>query len=498
MALYRRSILAVLLGGVTLALAGAGPAKKIAPNAVPQSGDQIRSELSLTGVSGWFLIDIDTGRVLDASNADQPFVPASVAKLPTAAFALDAMGPDHRFETKVLAGGPIKGGQVQGDLVLQGGGDPELDTDALAPLAATLGKLGVRGVAGRVLVDGSAIVQAPEIDASQSDDASYNPSVSGLNLNFNRVHVRWDARKGRNTVSVKAVAENLSPDVNGVQVAVAGGAGSPLFSWRQRGDREVWQMATKAFRGRGARWLPVKGPERYAGEVLQGLAAQHGVTLGRIETGRAASGSKVLARHRSRPLGDILRDMLRYSTNLTAEVTGAGATRATGVDATTLRDSADVMNAWASSVAGFALGDPGFQLVNHSGLTLRSRVSPRRMVELLAALARRAPDPGRRHGRLPGGIAGYLKPHNVAAKSFPLDYDRLDVVAKTGTINFVRGLAGYIATPGGRRMAFAIFSNDLKRRGSGPQKVNKRWMSRAKGFERSLIRNWVLQADRGA
>ena len=78
-----------------------------------------------------------------------------------------------------------------------------------------------------------------------------------------------------------------------------------------------------------------------------------------------------------------------------------------------------------------------------------------------------------------------------------MNYDELDVVAKTGTINFVRGLAGYIATPGGRRMAFAIFSNDLPRRASGPQRVNKRWMGRAKGFERALIRNWVLKADQG-
>ncbi len=498
MPILRRSILAILLGGAVLALGGAGTPKRIAPTLVPQSGEQIRAELGLTGIVGWYLIDIDTGRVLDASNADRPFVPASVAKLPTAAFALDALGPDFRFETQILADGSVKGGKVQGDLILKGGGDPELDTDALAPMAIELARRGIRSATGNMVVDGSAIVQVPEIDDSQSDAASYNPSISGLNLNFNRVHVRWDARNDPGGFSVKAVAENLSPNVTGVQVAVAGGAGGPQFSWRQRGEREVWQMSQRAYRGRGARWLPVKGPERYAGEVFRDLAAQHGVRLGKIAPGQKIGSGEVLARHRSRPLGEILRDMLRFSTNLTAEVTGAGATRATGVGASSLRDSAEVMNAWASSVAGFALGDPGFQLVNHSGLSLRSRVSPRRMVELLSALARRAPDPGRRHGRLPGGIAGYLKPHNVAAKSFPLDYDSLDVVAKTGTINFVRGLAGYIATPGGRRMAFAIFSNDLKRRGTGPQKVNKRWMSRAKGFERALIRNWVLQADKGA
>ena len=77
----------------------------------------------------------------------------------------------------------------------------------------------------------------------------------------------------------------------------------------------------------------------------------------------------------------------------------------------------------------------------------------------------------------------------------PLDYDKLEVVAKTGTMNYVRGLAGYIATPGGKRLAFAIFSNDLARRTSDSERVDKRWMSRAKGFERALIRSWVIRVD---
>jgi D-alanyl-D-alanine carboxypeptidase/D-alanyl-D-alanine-endopeptidase (penicillin-binding protein 4) len=156
------------------------------------------------------------------------------------------------------------------------------------------------------------------------------------------------------------------------------------------------------------------------------------------------------------------------------------------------------MNAWAGSVAGFPLGDPEFRLVNHSGLTLDSRVSPRRMVALLAALGRRGPGLSGGQGRLPGGIAGYLRPHDVSGEGVPIDFRRLEVVAKTGTMNYVRGLAGYVATPGGRRLAFAIFSNDLDRRGDGPERVDKAWMARAKAFERALIRRWVLQVDGGA
>ena len=145
------------------------------------------------------------------------------------------------------------------------------------------------------------------------------------------------------------------------------------------------------------------------------------------------------------------------------------------------------MNTWAAQVADFPIGDPGFRLVNHSGLTLDSRVSPRRMVELLSALALRA---GLPEARLPEGVARYLRPHPVDEAPAGLH-----VVAKTGTMSYVRGLAGYAVTPGGRRLAFAIFSNDLAQRGDGPEHVNRRWLARASAFERALIRAWVARAD---
>jgi serine-type D-Ala-D-Ala carboxypeptidase/endopeptidase (penicillin-binding protein 4) len=498
MRLDRRIFMAFGAAAVACALAGPAAAKQL-PAA--KSGEQIRAALGPTGISGWMAVDLDSGAVIDQGNAALPFAPASVAKLPTAAFALDALGPGHRFETRLLAGGPVSDGRIAGELILQGGGDPELDTDALLPLVTALAERGVIGASG-LLVDGTALPQVAQITRAQEVDAAYNPSVSGLNLNFNRVHVKWDARKGRELLSVEAAALRLSPAVEIVRVALAPGPGAPLFAYREADGHEYWQMAREAYRGQAARWLPVKRPELYAGEVLAKLGAQHGMALGSPRLGRAPGAVEVLAVHRSRPLAEILRDMLEHSTNLTAEVTGSAATRAVGMPARTLAESAAVLNAWAGGVAGFAPDDPEFRLVNHSGLTLDSRVSPRRMVALLAALARRDWDvgagAGARQGRLPGGVALYLRPHNVAAKSVPIDYNRLEVVAKTGTMSYVRGLAGYVATPGGRRLAFTIFSNDLDRRGPGPERVDKAWMGRAREFERALIRNWVLRVDGAA
>jgi D-alanyl-D-alanine carboxypeptidase/D-alanyl-D-alanine-endopeptidase (penicillin-binding protein 4) len=461
----------------------------------PKAGADLKPIIRHSGISGWMVVDLDSGEVVDQYQADTAFAPASVAKLPTTLYALDRLGPKHRFETRVAIDGQVSGQTLEGDLILIGGGDPELDTDALLPLVTQSGAHGFRYVTGQFLVDGSAGPQLGAIDTGQPVDAAYNPALSGLNLNFNRVRLKWDARGTARQIRVSAKADRLDPEVAGVRVALASYRGAPMFSHAFEGRSEVWRMSESGFRGKGARWLPVRQPELYTGEVFRGLAATYGIALDPARQRAAPEGARVVARYQSRELRPMLKSMLRYSTNLTAEMAGLAASRAGGAAPETLVASAEAMNAWAAGVAGFAPGDPGFRLTNHSGLAADSRVSPRRMAQFLAAVAKRKSAKNRRHPRLPGGITDLLRDYNVAAKSIPLDYRHLDIVAKTGTMDYVRGLAGYIATPSGRRLAFAIFSNDLDRRVPGVQRINRRWMARARVFERSLIRNWVLALE---
>ncbi|MFQ5565215.1 MAG: D-alanyl-D-alanine carboxypeptidase/D-alanyl-D-alanine-endopeptidase, partial [Paracoccaceae bacterium] len=445
-----------------------------------------------SGVSGWIVVDLDSGEIVDQHLADTSFAPASVAKLPTTLYALDRLGPEHRFETRLAIAGEQRGETLLGDLILIGGADPELDTDDLEVLVTQARERGLGRVTGRFLVDGSAWPRLAAIDGGQPVDAAYNPSLSGLNLNFNRVRLKWDARGNADTLRVSAKADRLDPEVAGVQVALASAPDAPMFSHTLEGGAEIWRMSERGFRGRGARWLPVRRPELYAGEVFRGLAWTEGIALNPAKEGAAPEGAVVIARHRSRPLAPMLEAMLRYSTNLTAEMVGLAASRAGGAEPATLADSAAAMNAWAAEVAGFAPGDPGFRLTNHSGLAADSRVSPRRLAAFLAAMARRHSEPGRRYPRLPGGLTDLLRDYNVAARGIDLDTRNLDIAAKTGTMDYVRGLAGYIATPSGRRLVFAIFSNDLDRRRPGVRRINRRWMARARAFERALIRNWII------
>ncbi|MEM7424102.1 MAG: D-alanyl-D-alanine carboxypeptidase/D-alanyl-D-alanine-endopeptidase, partial [Pseudomonadota bacterium] len=342
MRISRRTTFLILIG--ILAAPATLGAKQIKP--VYQTGHQIRAELGLSGGSGWMLVDLASGDVIDASNGDVAFVPASVAKLPTAAYALDALGPDHRFETTVRATGTVSNGRLDGDLVLRGGGDPELDTDGLWSLVAGLAEQGVRSVAGRFIVDASALPQLSEIESTQGVDASYNPSISGLNLNFNRVHLKWDARKGKREIAMVAASQQRSPEVSGVRTVIDADPTAPLFALSVSEGRETWRMAARAFRGQASRWLPVKNPASYAAEVFGLLARDRGIrlpaptdNLAEVSLRQAgpASAEPPIARHESRKLGTILRDMLRFSTNVTAEVTGSAATRSIGISAVDLR-----------------------------------------------------------------------------------------------------------------------------------------------------------------
>src|SRR5690625_1959274 len=109
-------------------------------------------------------------------------------------------------------------------------------------------------------------------------------------------------------------------------------------------------MARSAYHGQASRWLPVKRPEIYAAHTLRTLAAEAGINLPAPLLGPAAAGAKPLATVESRPLGPILQSMLKYSTNLTAEITGAAAANIVGARVSTLLDSTAVMGRWASEL----------------------------------------------------------------------------------------------------------------------------------------------------
>ncbi|SFE83906.1 D-alanyl-D-alanine carboxypeptidase/D-alanyl-D-alanine endopeptidase [Roseivivax sediminis] len=455
-----------------------------------ESLEDIIGDAGLPGSYGFSVGNVETGEVLEGRNAAAGLPPASVAKALTAAYALEFLGADHRFATRLLATGPVgEDGTLDGDLILAGGGDPLLDTDALAALAEDLRAAGVNAVSGRLLVWGGAQVEQRQIDPAQPDHVGYNPSVSGLNLNFNRVHFEWNRTGESYAVTMDGRSGSRRPPVSMARMVVVARR-TPVYTYRDAEGRDDWTVAKGALGSGGSRWLPVRRAAFYAGEVFQAVAGAEGLRLkAPIEIDALPEETTELAVRESQPLETILQGMLKYSTNLTAEVVGCAASAARGEEPATLAESAEMMNAWARE----ALGLEEVALIDHSGLGDGSRIAPADMCRALVALRRRME------------LKPLLKPIPIrddARRVLP--NHPLDVHAKTGTLNFVSGLAGYIDCPDGTELAFAIFSGDLEHRATIPREDRegppgaRTYNTRAKKFQMALIKRWGLLYGRSA
>ena len=482
----------VVLGGLaasagSVAFAGA---PDVAPRPLPRGDGTVAAAVkplvskaealirkaNLGGEVGFAVADTQSGEVLEARLGQTFLPPASTLKSVTALYALDRLGPFHRFKTQVLATGSLRAGKLDGDLVLVGGGDPTLDTDGLADLAVMLREAGVREVTGGFRVFAASLPRGDRIDADQPEHVSYNPAFGGLNLNFNRVHFEWKRRQDDYEVTLQARALRFRPSTSVASMSIVDRR-TPVFDHWTNGTRDHWSVARRALGRDGARWLPVRYPARYAGDVFRTLARSNGIVLGPPEVVEFLPGGTLLAEIESDPLVPILKGMMKYSTNLTAEIAGLAASRMGG-PVNSLATSADRMEAFAKS---HGAGRVAFR--DHSGLNYESAITPIDMVRVLAAKTE---------------IRPMMKTFNLSldqARPAPKD---VAVQAKTGSLNFVSTLAGYVATPR-RALTFAFFSADTERRDAIPRAERERptgaktWSRRSRQLQKELIRDWAAR-----
>ncbi|MDJ0824820.1 MAG: D-alanyl-D-alanine carboxypeptidase/D-alanyl-D-alanine-endopeptidase [Rhodobacter sp.] len=484
----RRAVLGGLMGSVAGAALANAPLTSVRPQ--PRSSEVVRrsaravddlmAEARLSGKIGFAVADARTGEVLEAKNPVLPLPPASVTKAITALYALDRLGPGYRFRTRLVADGVLANGRLKGDLILVGGGDPTLDTDALGEMARQLKAAGLREITGRFKVHSRALPTIPSIDPDQPAHVGYNPTISGLNLNYNRVHFEWKRQAGGYALKMDARARKYSPQVAIARMTVVNRR-LPVYTYADKGGADQWTVAKPALGKAGSRWLPVRKPQMYAAEVFQTLARSHGIVLPRAEVARGAANGTVLVARTSAPLRDILRDMLKWSTNLTAEVVGLSASAAGGKAPTSLKASAAAMTRWAKG----ELGVNKAKFVDHSGLGGASRMSAADMVKALVRV--------RRAGLLPP-ILKDIPMRN--AKGEVLPNHPVKIKAKTGTLNYVSALAGYMSAQGGRELAFAIFTADLDRRAQIDRAADevpegtRAWKSASRRLQLRLIERW--------
>ncbi|HEY6079915.1 MAG TPA: D-alanyl-D-alanine carboxypeptidase/D-alanyl-D-alanine-endopeptidase [Polyangiaceae bacterium] len=393
------------------------------------------------GDLGFALRDLGSGRELLAEGAERALNPASNQKLVTAAVALSVLGPTHRFHVGVL--GKLEGG-VAPRLVLRGNGDPSFGYQDLRQLTSRLVALGLKRVTGDILVDQSAFddqYTPPAFEQQPSEWAPFRAPVSGVSLARNVVtlHV-FPTAPGQ-----PARVELEPPGYVSVQGEVRTEKGKKRdhvgLTLRPRGTQLSAQVSGDVPAGDTVIHLSkrIENPEIFAAAVLKHELVSAGVVV----QGQAARGGEdetdELVGRDSATLAELVPQLGKASDNFYAEMLfKALGARAKGVPGSAEKAAA----ASADWLAERGLAEPGLRVTNGSGLYDANRISARGLTRLLE-VAYLDPSISRAYQDqlAVGGLDGTLRTRFFALNS------RRSVHAKTGTLNKVVALSGYVFGP---------------------------------------------------
>ena len=414
---------------------------------------------TLRGAHVAFLaIDANRGTLIDSVHPDDDFIPASTFKLIVGSASLDRFGPKQRFVTTLSSDGTRAGTALHGDLILRGGGDPTLDDKALREAARAVARSGITRIDGALILDNTAFRYPSALyrPGWAWDDLTYGygAPTDALSVDENALHITVapGPRPG------SAVALSVSPETASLQIenhAITGSSEATdtidaMRPWNDPNVVRIIGVIPQGAKGPDRFRVAVENPQAFVGDAFLADLEANGVAVAAgMRTDASPPGATTLWQHRSPPLSTILARMWQPSDNFIAEMLfrhlgGARAERAwlrrVGIDPKTLT------------------------IVDGSGLSAYDRVTPRALVRILQY--DRAPQ--RRaivEAALPlSGVRGTLK------YRFRDPILRGKVNAKTGSVNHVRTLAGYLQTERHGTVTFALLVNDWMDRGPGAMK----------------------------
>lgn len=439
------------------------------------------------GFFGIHVVDLATGKTLYRRNEDKLFLPASNMKLFTSALALLRLGPDYRFTTQVVR---ESSGDLGGDLVLCGSGDPSLSgrvfpyqkgavlrppLAAINDLADQIVKNGVRAVQGDIVGDDRLYPWAPYPPTWTQDDAmrDFGAPVSALTVSDNTISmsIRAGAQPGDDsTVALDPALEYYAIDNR--LATVARGGESKIRLSRPAGSRQILLWGSIPAGATVHESVAIDDPAYYAACALYDALLRRGVTIRGRPAARHRSASEdyeatlgtVVASRISPPMKDLLETMDKVSQNLFAELMLREVGRYARHQGT--REAGlEEMDAMLREI-GTAKDEA--RLEDGSGLSRGAMVTPRAITRLLAYLdASQYRDAWL--SLLPvGGEDGTLS-HRLCCIS-----EGKGIRAKTGSLSRALALSGYADSRTHGRLAFSILVNDF----SAPQSEVRAWIDK--------------------
>ncbi|HET9977766.1 MAG TPA: D-alanyl-D-alanine carboxypeptidase/D-alanyl-D-alanine-endopeptidase [Burkholderiaceae bacterium] len=480
------------LAAVVVALALALPSAHSAPRADDPLPAPVAAALQKAGLPSDALAAIAIPQTRWARRwqhrADVAVQPGSTMKLVTTVVALDRLGPNLRGRTELLAAGPIDGGVLDGDLVLKGGADPELDLPALWSMLFELRQRGVREIAGSLVLDRT-LFRPARIDRNlppfdEAPEWPYNVVPDALMLSGNLMGVALAA-------DGEAVTARLAPPLPGIELDATGmrltdGACAAWDDeWRPalvaQPEPGRWRIALQGGfprRCEARTWLQLLDRNLIADAQVRAVWASLGGTWrtppGSVREGSTPIDATPVAVHVARPWGEVLRSVNKTSDNPLTRLLflqlGVPAMKADGATPT-LALAAREVERWLDENR---IDRTGLVVDNGSGLSRSERITPRTLARVLETALKGKHAPELLTSLPVAGVDGTMRRR---LKDTPAEgWARL----KTGTLKNVTALAGTVRdTRGDAWVVVAIVNHDEAAKGRPALDALIEWVARS-------------------
>ena len=376
-----------------------------------------------------------------AWQADVPMNPASVMKLVTTYAGVDLLGPNHLWRTRVYTQGHISNGVLNGDLLIQGSGDPKLVVERLHELMRAIQDKGIRVIRGNILLDNS-VFRLPAHDAAAFDDdplRPYNAGPDGLLLNFKALIFKFIPDAAGQRVRVQTEPPMAGVDIPAEVPAAAGACGA----WRPRLAADFTDPNHIRFAGRyptscgEQSWgIAYPEPRSYAPRVIEALwRAAGGALTGQVKWMDGPATGQPLVTGFSLPLADIIADINKFSNNVMAQQLFL--TLSAGDGRASFAESRNLLKRWWRERFGLRTTPV---VENGSGLSRNERATAASLAALLQHAAGHPDGAAFEHSLSIAGVDGTTR--RMAARN-PASAAIGNARLKTGTLRDVTAIAGY-------------------------------------------------------
>jgi len=409
--------------------------------------------------------EADSTRQRLAVNADQSMNPASTMKLVTTFAALELLGPAYTWKTSLWTSAPLDDGVLAGDLFIRGSADPKLTFEQFWLLLRQLRARGVCEIAGDLVLDRSLIAPA-EHDPAAFDDKPlrpYNVGPDALLLNFKALRLTLLPDPAAKAVRVMAEPEPTNLDITNLMKL--GNNGCPE-GWRENLRADLTHHATRwrliltgtypANCGEKTWRIGLLPHGEYVRGVFEQLWTELGGTLkGGVRDGVVPEGARELAVIESPTLAETVRDINKFSNNVMARQLFLTMGAESGKRPARNDDADAVVRTWLDSRN---LRFPELVLDNGSGLSRRERISAANLARLLAAIWKSAVMPELISSLPLSAVDGTMKKrlngNGIAGQAH----------IKTGTLEGVKTIAGYVLDRHGRQQIVIFLVNHANAR----------------------------------